>query len=202
MGNRLLLANNNKNSSSAAFQNMNNQVVQLDAQYDALPDKTPWLDYNEFLNGNWSPCYNCTEAASAKKLYRQYNYNRSLIGLTAVSAPIDPSEEAPEPLGLVTFINTPPSPPTSATIVAGPSPATIYVVAQENLGLLNPIKLITGAEIGSGVISPGATLDFLEAWYAFLGGVYTGGFDDVTGVQCFFTPNGTPGARTEMLMSG
>lgn len=82
-------------SPTPTFSPVDNLVTSLDAQYELLADKTPWIAYAAAIAGEWALCANCAPAASPKKLFRQYNFNRALQGLPSVIAPPDIS--LPEP---------------------------------------------------------------------------------------------------------
>lgn len=53
-----------------------------------LADPTVWEDYASDIAGQWSLCANCAPEIAGKKLFRQYNFNRTLLGLAVVTAPV------------------------------------------------------------------------------------------------------------------
>jgi hypothetical protein len=89
---RMQLANNNFNSSSPGFQQLDQIIRSLDALYDLLPIQEIWDAYSGNISPEWNLCANCQPDQSGKKLFRQYNFNRRLIGLPTVELPIDDTE--------------------------------------------------------------------------------------------------------------
>jgi hypothetical protein len=87
-------SNNNRMKPTPAFAALDAQILSLDAMYEQLSDKSPWVTYAANIGGLWQLCANCEPDAGPKKLYRQYNFNRSILGLPSVSAPIDDTEWA------------------------------------------------------------------------------------------------------------
>lgn len=79
---------NNWSSQSNAFQQMNQRVVLLDAQYEHLAPavKSEWIAAAAEISD--MPVCGCTsELMSGKKLYRLQNFARSLMGLPDVTSP-------------------------------------------------------------------------------------------------------------------
>lgn len=76
----------------AGFTTLDSSIRALDAAFEALPDKSPWITYALNINGEWGLCATCQPDFGAKKLYRQYNFNRQILGLASVDAPIDNTE--------------------------------------------------------------------------------------------------------------
>lgn len=74
---------------SSRFTNLDNLITSLDASFDALTDPSPWVAYAAAITGNWQLCANCQPDYGAKKLFRQYNFNRALAGAATVAVPVD-----------------------------------------------------------------------------------------------------------------
>lgn len=74
-------SNNNKNSKSQPYQSTDQTVVNIDASYDALPDKTPWVDWSVSIADEWQACANCEVGTGPKKLFRVVNLNRIFTGI-------------------------------------------------------------------------------------------------------------------------
>jgi hypothetical protein len=73
---------------SPLFASVDSLIFNLDATYDLLPDKSPWEILALEIAGEWSLCANCVGGDSAKKLYRQTNFNRQLLGLPRTDIPL------------------------------------------------------------------------------------------------------------------
>jgi hypothetical protein len=122
----------------AGFTPMDNLILTLDAQYDLLPNKTPWVDYALTITGDWQLCANCQPESSGKKLFRQYNFNRTLLNLPVVNAPIDPTAWC-DPRGMTIhwFINFLGS-ITTMTVSNPNGPGDVWCFIQNNKQRANP----------------------------------------------------------------
>jgi hypothetical protein len=125
--------------SGAGFLNLDNQITALDASYDALADQTPWVTYAANIAGEWQLCANCSPESSGKKLYRQYNFNRQLLGLATVISPIDDTEYAQPTEMDATFNNSASSPPQDVISRWLPPTNDPWVVAQVGQIGANPM---------------------------------------------------------------
>ena len=93
---------------NSKFANLDRSITQLDAQFDALPNQADWNDYAANIDGEWALCANCTPMSSGKKLFRQYNWNRFLLGKPTITVPIDNTESAiTQGSGMVIVWNSP-----------------------------------------------------------------------------------------------
>lgn len=105
-----------------------------------------WNTYAANVANQWNLCANCEVSQGGKKLFRQYNFNRSLVGLGRIDTPVDDTEVVDQggiafqiyltafgaPAGL--FINT-------------TFPAPVWIVAQAGKALGNPlIHFVPGDE--------------------------------------------------------
>jgi hypothetical protein len=123
---------------SALFQNMDALIRSLDALYDIAADKPAWELYNAGGTADWALCANCAPDKGAKKLFRQYNFNRSLIGLGTVLTPVDLTQG----FGFyrpIYFANAGAWPPIETSINVNLVQYPSYTVLQAGLGLGNPI---------------------------------------------------------------
>lgn len=172
-----------------SFSQLDNEITSLDASYDLLTDKSPWVAYAAAIAGLWRLCANCQPDAAGKKLYRQYNWNRSLIGLPRVTAPVDGTAYGPavpaiaeyNPLGL---------PIGTLGFTQCSSPHAYYLVVQNGLGLLNPIVHLA-ASLDPQLFTLGST-----NWNALLG------LQPATlYLACGFDDNGAPGLGEQLFMT-
>jgi hypothetical protein len=184
---------NPNGQSSAGFQTMDALIRSLDAQYDALPNEADWELYAANIENEWSLCANCRGDGSGKKLFRQFNFYRSLLGLGTITVPLDNEAIGPSgncdasgiytPLGGWVF-------PSGQFVVYG-APATM--IAQVGLTLRNP--LVTGITDEIGPFIPGTQeysfwLAVVEAYWPTLPaeGMYS-----MTSTVCICDSLGTPG---------
>jgi hypothetical protein len=130
-------ANNNRNSKSNNFRNLDSLIMQLDARYDALPTHVPWDIYAENIDGDWDLCASCAPEGTGKKLYRQYNYNRLLLGKEIVSLPSNVTETSPSPAATMVFVYTNGS-LTSFEIGNTSNGSPCYALANIGLAMNNP----------------------------------------------------------------
>lgn len=141
---------------SPAFQGLDQLILALDAQYDLLPDKTPWLEYAENITAEWQLCANCQPDYGAKKLYRQYNFYRESIGLIVVDAPVDNTEfAATNSVQGLLFLDG------SVLLTGVPGAAPQWFIAQAGLALGNPRVLVSPSDLGSFILPGSPIYDFL-----------------------------------------
>ena len=57
-----------------------------------MSTQAEWDVYADNITDGWDLCANCTRDATGKKLFRQYNFYRTLLGLPIVLSPIDNTE--------------------------------------------------------------------------------------------------------------
>lgn len=164
---------------NAAFQNLDATIVFLDGQYDVLPDKAPWIEYAEGISGEWDLCASCPAEDSAKKLYRQYNYNRLLMGTGIINSPVVPDETADF------FLNTIQHIVSTDTVLVGHADTTGDWFTVTNLdGSMNNPNVQFGTADYVGVQYPGSPL------YNLWSQVWSG---DKFVKLCIATQNGAPG---------
>lgn len=73
--------------SSSKFTMLDNQITNLDATFDVLPNQETWNEYAGDVAGAWQLCANCAPESTGKKVFRQINFNRQLIGLSPLTTP-------------------------------------------------------------------------------------------------------------------
>lgn len=180
--------------SGALFKSLDNLIVVLDNSFDHLANKTPWTIYASNIAGAWALCANCQPDFGAKKLFRQYNFNRSLVGLGVASVPVDDTEVCDAvPSNLV--IDTTGIAPTATLNGGSMTFGAYFAVASSGLSLSNPLAALNTVlfgvpqPLGSVVYSWGDQVMTL-AGIASLPGV---NFIDVW--VCVFNPDGAPGSR-------
>jgi hypothetical protein len=178
---------------SAAFQNLDAQIRSLDAQYDMLADPLAWTIYASNIVGDWDLCANCEPGPSGKKLYRQVNYNRALLGLAQLTLPIDDEEYAEGDQIYLTYQNYPGPGYPLAGIVTFYAVLPIVVFAQVGRANANPLLELTSANTGIDLFS-GPAFDWVQQVCTDTVGLTpAGGYaaQDIKG--CICTPDGAPG---------
>lgn len=181
-------------ANQSQFSALDNLVTSLDAAFDALPDKSPWVTYAANIAGDWDLCANCQPDDGAKKLYRQYNFNRTLLGLTNTAAPVDNSEFYSDALNAVTLFTG-----GGFDVViwrTNQDPQEVGTVfASVGHSLSNPSVTIPG-DPANMLYFPG---DPQYIWsYAVAAALGYAGQQVPEGTQfptCYTTPNGAPGTR-------
>lgn len=131
-------ATTNRIRPTPQFSDLDQLIRSLDADYDALEDKSEWVAMAANIDGSWQLCANCMPDSGPKKLFRMYNFNRQLMGLPLASMPVDPTEvpfyESLNCAGV--FTGTPGTP----FVILGPTPpyaGALYVIPQ-GYALNNP----------------------------------------------------------------
>jgi len=124
-----------------AFALLDQLILSLDAQFDALPDQAPWFTYAAAIADHWQLCANCNPASTGKKLFRQYNFNRHIIGLPPVAAPASYSETSDIAYIEMSLVIIPPA-GSYIIISTDPQPTACLVTAQVGAVLSNPSILI------------------------------------------------------------
>lgn len=169
-------------STMPGFESMDSLILTLDAQYDTLPNQADWISYAAAINGEWQLCANCQPESTGKKLFRQYNFNRFLIGLPLVTVPVDATEFAAVTVFTMNWLPFAPGQPISLSA----DPATtqaLYFVVPVNQQLANPavpVPIPGATTIGAGDVGYAALLTI----------------PPFTTVQvCVFTTNGAPGLQ-------
>lgn len=185
-------SNNNFNSPSADFQNLNQTIKNLDGEYDALPNQADWIIYAGNISGEWQLCANCAPGPSGKKLFRQYNFNRIALGLAQVTVPIDNTESAGS--GPTEIHLTPNGgPPNFLFRYIWPSAMDgLTVIAQQGQQAGNPQYTLIAADNGQFVFA-GPTWDFIQQVIAGVENPANPDFGSPVQHGCWFTANGAPG---------
>lgn len=183
----------NNTTNRGAFGMTDETVVSLDAQYDALEDKSPWDDYAAGLTPGWGGCSNCVEVMSGKKAYRIVNLNRIMAGLsTSADIPAE-TNVCDIQVTAVQFFGPPRSPTNYLVFGAGTVSPPYVIQALQFKGLGNPVISVPGDGF-FGPVSEGSP------YYGFWSEVYlNAGFDPNTPDGefrvpiCAFWPDGGVG---------
>lgn len=202
---RMQKANNNrshsKNSvakaisgSSSYFQNLDAQITNLDGQYDMLRNQIDWVTYAGNITGEWQLCANCQPDSSGKKLYRQYNFNRSASGLPEISTPVSNTAYSAPMTFQVTWnypgIGTGDN--IDFSITAHPHPQ--WIQTQLGIGSTNPVFFFDGST--TGVFFPGSPqYDYFVGNWVKRFGHPSAGFAEFTFQTCVWDANGAPGLK-------
>lgn len=169
---------------SAQFQTLDASILNLDAQYDALADQTPWEGYAANITGEWNLCANCEPDAGGKKLYRQYNFNRRILGLPVVDVPINDTEHCPSGNWSFAIIGT-----EDGFFNNGFNPVDTYYLINVGKAMGNPLLLLTAADIPA-TFPPGSPL------YDFMAGLPENQFL----TACTMLPDGAPGKQVGVIV--
>lgn len=138
---------NNRSPPSPAFAPMDSLVMSLDATYELLPNQAEWIDYVATIVGQWQLCANCQPDSTAKKFFRQVNFNRSLLGLGKITAPIF-SNPPPTGPGVSCFWDMAGAPVPSLTFDPMIEMWDGFGIVQLGLVLGNPIQPVSAANQG------------------------------------------------------
>lgn len=166
-----------------AFAEYDGLINHLDALYNHLSDQTPWENYANYLAGHWALCANCSNSEDAQRLFRQYNYWRTVTFQAIANTPVDPTEQCSSN-NIFCVITSFGGGIYAAGFGAGP--AIGQKMCMQVGGLLkNPILEIDGSPTGTTYYND------TTANYAFVANMTVG--DPYP--YCWFTQNGTPGNK-------
>lgn len=161
------------------FSAMDALVSSLDAQYENLADKSPWIGYADNISGQWALCASCMPDEGGKKLFRQYNFNRTILGLNIVTVPISDNAFAEPNLVVIEDFR-----PVSIILGFDNSVGFQWYVFQAGRQLMNPVAGYVGIDEAEVVIP---TDPAFAAWSAVL--------DSGGKVYCCFDQDGAPGLK-------
>lgn len=186
-------ANNNFNSPSPGFQQMDQLIRSLDAQYSMLSNKAPWEDYAIFLDGQWELCANCDPDEDAQRLYRQYNYNRVMQSVPVTLVPIDGSEVQSQAItDLQYYPNANAGLPLALYDLATTSPG-VGATAVISAAWQNPFQFLSDTNNGVVLFPTDAEFPFVQAVARAVVPNPPVGTTRSSVKLCTWAPNGTPG---------
>jgi hypothetical protein len=183
---------------SPGFQGLDQEILSLDGNFDLLEDKSGWETLAGNIAGEWQLCANCMPDSAAKKLFRQYNFNRARVGKPTLINPVDDTAFAlSAEMDIVIFLTQ----STGAymaqigwTDVDGSDAeeSTIFII-QWGMTLSNPARLVLLSEASA----PQTTGPLLD-WLLMLGAHYgpmpaLGGNDTNFFNACVANSDGAPG---------
>jgi hypothetical protein len=176
------------------FTPLDNQIRYLDAQFDNLPNQADWNAVAAAFAGLWGLCANCQPDAGGKKLYRQVQMNRSLVGLPPIGTPPTPSAGFVPGVSSAQWINQPSVPGNNnASVTLDELGTDVWVVAVIGLALANPIAFVASSESGTS-FPPGTDIFKLVSQTitvkAAPAPISAGDFENQV---CTFDVNGFPG---------
>lgn len=175
-------------NASPAFDALDSQITHLDASYDLLTNQPDWVTWAVEMEGYWDLCANCAPEASGKKIFRQLNFNRSVLGLPALTTP--PAFAPPAGLGDLEVNWASHQPPGFNFVlvtcsVSGPG----YGILQAGLVDNNPVLDFTGTV--SGIFFEG-TAEY-DYWTTLVLLVAPTVGQDTTAKLCWMGIDGVPG---------
>lgn len=198
------LANNNRKNirggkkgrgspTTAKFQNIDSNITNLDSLFDQSTSQDAWNDYADTIEGEWQLCANCQPESIGKKLYRQYNFNRRLLGLSVADVPIDGTECAEQGSLYVVWHGYGDGTPTSVTWEVSGVPSTCYL--NPSAGMSGKIPLFfNNAYAGGTYYAESPVFTWINSVVAAVYGVPPPSSEPIIGLQCCtFTANGAPG---------
>lgn len=153
-----------------------------------MSSQAEWDAYAVAIEGEWQLCANCQPDAAGKKLFRQYNYNRTVTGLGIVLSPIN-NEEFSDARGISFEFFTTGIPAIKLGRLSGSGViGETWIVAQMGKIMDNPKCFLPTGSVGQ-VFAPGSEIyDFFDGLAPGIGGTFT---------MCQFTVNGAPGLKVE-----
>jgi hypothetical protein len=170
-------------------------IVSLDALYGLLPNQADWITYAANIAGNWQLCANCQPDASGKKLFRQYNYNRAILGLPIVTVPIDATAFAEVTFITAEYVVPPISPLPAVDLNWSGSGDFIVLLAQQGAVMANPRLTLDPAFNGVGTIAA-PPFAWVESCVKFLIGLPPPpGSYPIFQQCCIFNLDGAPGRK-------
>lgn len=183
------------------FSPMDNLVTSLDAQFDLLPNQTAWNLYALSIAGQWDLCANCQPDTGGKKLFRQINYNRTLLGQPLITVPPG-TAPAPACAGLV--VNMAWNNINNWWFLTGgslPADDGVQVTARVGQGLGNPSYVLNSANNNQGhTVTPLVT--WCAAILTALGYVIGDGQHGSINVPlCCSSITGIPSVASNMLLA-
>lgn len=208
---KLQLANNNRSGqqvgalagltgSSPIFKNLDPVITGLDGQFDALTNQADWDAYNANISGNWVLCANCVLPNTGKKLYRQYNFYRMILGLPQESTPLDYFDTADGDLTIVQWEHDDLGTTDRISVEASPSTGGFVGVYQLGAGLGN--VLINWPLPCAGDYAPGSAI--YETAQPMIKAVVPdpgpGGTTSIEVEVCCCSPTGGPGNKATSIL--
>lgn len=177
------------------FGGMDQNITMLDATYDQNVNQAPWETYANNINGAWQLCANCQPGAGGKKLFRQVNFNRQLIGLPVNLTPDNDTEFAIYSGGSLTLIMDQPDKLDYAFYAPNNGNDACYLIPRiPNGKQMQPFFMDQYAE---GEYDSGTALyqwaNELQA--TFIGTVEDGAYH-ASIIVCPFQPSGAPGLQS------
>lgn len=180
---------------SPAFALVDQLIFNLDATYELLTGQAAWVNYATTIAGDWDLCANCNPGASGKKLFRQYNFNRVLVGAPTVTTPIDPTASAGTLAGYVEIILDTSSGNYIVTNFEFTPAEVVWVTASLNQGMANPLAPVDPSQYGLPQGS-GQLYDFALAMANATGVFPPPGQGRTALIECCtFDSNGAPGLK-------
>lgn len=162
--------------------------------------KSDWINYAANISGQWEVCADCSVATTGKKLHRQYNFWRQVLGLPYAAVPVDPTAVVAA-FPNVTSATTSGGTIASVSILGYSGTLGDQLCAQVGKGLANPVLAFTSDVLGGGLFFSGPIFDWVVAISNALD--VNDGLQhlNVTVGYCAFGPDGQPGNRGTLQYS-
>ena len=181
---------------TSPFSELDNLITSLDATFETDADQPSWVTYAAAIENEWNLCANCQPDSGAKKLFRQYNFNRRLLGLTIqLVAPSGAPFADVGDIGVFWVIDD----STGDNFVSvdfDVSGNNDWLCIQIGKRLANPLFQLDPA-INGVDFSSGPVYDFWTQLYLSCRSVPPAGSDDELDLfACVFTTDGAPGLKS------
>ena len=185
--------NGNGVSTTSGFSQLDQLIRSLDAQFDTLPNQSAWNTLASASADLWQLCANCTPAASGKKLFRQVNFNRFVLGLGNITDPSSLGAPPAVAAGAADIELNNPAIPGLSTLVdlLLPSPPCVYF-AQIGQQMANPSWVLDATQLGV-IQTDGTSWEWLKAIVTILWPSAPVGSYYAQVNLCTCSPSGMPG---------
>lgn len=118
-----------------------------------MSSQLEWNDYALAIAGQWQLCANCAPDVAGKKLFRQYNFNRLLVGKPILLSPIDATEYASTEFISIRYTDYQGLFPSSVSLDWSPPVSTEIITAVLGRSMQNPFVDLTGLTIVAAIFS-------------------------------------------------
>lgn len=146
---RIQRSNNNKNSKSQPYQQIDQTIINIDNEYKFLFNQADWEAYAATIAGQWAACANCEIADTAQKLFRVVTLNRNMLGLPFST--FVPTEQFvfTGVLSDIIYEGGSTTPPYFIASGGDISPSPFWLTAIANQGLFNPMIQTSATELAN-----------------------------------------------------
>lgn len=185
---------------SPGFSALDQLVYALDGAYDQLSNQAAWDTYAASMFGAWALCANCQPSFAGKKIFRQINFNRRLLGLPLQTVPGSSPIHVFGDVTPVGIFGMPPGNQVSPFFSSGPM-AISLLIPRVGQALGNPSLTFDPAWYGVSSMAGDPFYDWLYATLAFAGFLPLALGDSVSIPICTADLQGNPGPGFDMQVN-